>query len=273
MLPIEGEQRTEGVFNKMSGPLVSIITVVYNGANTIEKTILSIIQQTYKNIEYIIIDGNSKDSTLEIIKKYDSKISYWKSEPDKGLYDAMNKGIAASTGDYVWFINSGDLIDANDTLEKVVNQNSGADVFYSDTYVINENGEKIGLLSDLTHNNAPLSLTWKDMQRGMVVCHQSFIVKKSIAPLFDTKYRYSADIDWIIKCLKKAKAIVHSKTILSDFLVGGISQQQMKNGMWERYEILKNHFGLVKNFINHIFIAYRYFIKRKLLKQKKGLSA
>src|SRR5688572_4810851 len=98
-----------------SAPLLSIITVVYNGEQLLEKTILSILNQTYTNIEYLIIDGRSKDRTVDIIKKYENKISYWVSEPDKGIYDAMNKGMNAAKGDYIWFINAGDVIHAQNT--------------------------------------------------------------------------------------------------------------------------------------------------------------
>ena len=99
----------------MMNPKISVITVVYNSVSYIERTIQSVLSQTYPHIEYIIIDGGSGDGTTEIIKKYSGSLAYWVSEPDKGLYDAMNKGLAKATGEFVWFINSGDEISGSKT--------------------------------------------------------------------------------------------------------------------------------------------------------------
>jgi glycosyltransferase involved in cell wall biosynthesis len=102
----------------MNDPLISIITVVYNNVNTLEQTILSVINQTYKNIEYIIIDGGSTDGTVDIIKKYEDKLTYWVSEPDRGIYDAMNKGIYKATGEWIYFLGSDDIL--LDILDKII---------------------------------------------------------------------------------------------------------------------------------------------------------
>src|SRR5688572_13647639 len=101
-------------------PLVSIITIVYNNRDHIEGTIKSVLFQTFTDYEYIIIDGASNDGTVDIIKQYEDKLGYWISEKDKGIYDAMNKGLRAAKGKYVWFMNSGDKIAEADTLEKIV---------------------------------------------------------------------------------------------------------------------------------------------------------
>lgn len=107
-----------------NNPLISVVTVSYNAVSTIEQTILSVINQTYPHIEYIIIDGGSTDGTVDIIKKYADKIAYWVSEPDKGIYDAMNKGIKVATGEWINFMNSGDCLYRNDTIEKILNKSS-----------------------------------------------------------------------------------------------------------------------------------------------------
>ena len=126
-----------------NNPLISIVTVVYNGKVFLEETILSIINQTYKNIEYIIIDGGSTDGTVDIIKKYENKISYWISEKDNGIYDAMNKGIKKSTGEWINFMNAGDLFNDNNVLTNFYNKsliNDNVDFFYSDS--VTEKGDK-----------------------------------------------------------------------------------------------------------------------------------
>src|ERR1700761_112956 len=128
----------------MFDPRLSIITIVYNNASDIERTILSVINQTYKNIEYIIIDGASTDGTLNIIGKYRDSISKLVSEPDKGIYDAMNKGLQQATGDYVLFMNSGDEIYAGDTVEKIFNTEPDADIYYGETEMINADGKSLG---------------------------------------------------------------------------------------------------------------------------------
>ena len=241
-------------------PHISLITVTYNAAEVLERTILSIINQSFSDYEYIIIDGNSTDGTIELIKKYQSKISKTLIEPDSGLYDAMNKGMQMAEGEYIWFMNAGDQLYDTDTLTQLFQTGSEADIIYSDTLVVSKAGEEIGLLSRLTHNNAPANLTWKRMNKGMVVCHQSFIVRKSIAPPF-LRYRYSSDVDWVIKCLKNARTTHHSEHILTRFLNAGLSKQKLKEAMKERFLILSHHFGIVPNLFNHLIMLFRYLLK------------
>lgn len=133
----EGGLRTKGHFKKHydNKLIISIITVVFNGKEHLEETILSVLNQTYDNIEYIIIDGASTDGTLDIIKKYEDKIDYWVSEKDKGIYDAMNKGINLANGEWLNFMNAGDKFYNDDTLEGVLKENiiDQADCIYSNT--------------------------------------------------------------------------------------------------------------------------------------------
>lgn len=132
----------------MNTPLISIITVVYNSEKYIEGTLKSIQNQTCKDFEYIIIDGDSKDNTLSIIQRYQDVVSKLISETDKGLYDAMNKGLQMAKGQFVWFINSGDKIYADNTVENIVNlyaDNPTADIFYGQTQLIDENDNILGM--------------------------------------------------------------------------------------------------------------------------------
>ncbi|MFO7616039.1 MAG: glycosyltransferase family 2 protein, partial [Bacteroidales bacterium] len=188
-------------------PVVSVITVVFNGASTLEPTIRSVMDQLYPNIEYLIIDGGSTDGTLDIIHRYENQIAFWISEPDQGIYDAMNKGLDAATGDFVWFLNAGDLIYTPDTLSQLFSPPSAvrhlpsAVIYYGDTMIVDPSYREIGL----RRLRPPQQLTWKSFRKGMLVCHQAIIVHRSIADAYDVQYRHSADFDWVIGVLKRAQ--------------------------------------------------------------------
>lgn len=241
---------------KENNYFISIITVVYNVADLLEKTIKSIVGQTCTNFEYIIIDGASTDGTVNIIKKYANQINYWVSEPDEGLYHAMNKGLKMATGDFVWFINAGDEIFDENTLQNLVKlaDRKHADLLYGETLIIEKNGNNIGM----RRQTVPENLSWKSLKMGMVVCHQSFIPHRSIAPLYNLKYLYSSDIDWLIKCLKKGENIVNSKQILSRYLDGGKSKKTIIPSIKERFRIMVKNYGLISSVLNHIPIALRF---------------
>lgn len=247
-------------------PTISVITITYNAEEVLEETMQSVINQTYPNIEYLIIDGKSKDTTLQIVEKYKQHVDKIISEPDKGLYDAMNKGIKLASGDYILFMNAGDLFYDKNVLTKVFSEPNG-DIYYGEAMLIDEDGREIGLRSEKTTRQLPAELTWQKMQRGMVVCHQSFIVKKDIAPFY-IENNLSADIDWVIKCLKKSKKTVNTNTIISRYLLGGVSQQRHIQSLKDRYQVFKVHYGFVRNLFNHFLIAIRLVFSKIF---KKGL--
>src|ERR1700741_2610648 len=151
----------------MFQPKLSVITVVFNNLRDIERTMLSVLNQTYPNIEYIVIDGLSNDGTLDIIRKYRDRIKLV-SEKDNGIYDAMNKGLNMATGDYVLFMNSGDEIYATDTVSKVFATTEDADIYYGETEMINDDGEILGQ----RRHKAPEKFTWRSFKYGMSVSHQ-----------------------------------------------------------------------------------------------------
>jgi len=236
-----------------TNPTLSIITVVFNNYNNLERTIKSVINQTYKKIEYIIVDGGSNDGTLDIIKKFDTQISKWISESDKGIYDAMNKGINIAAGDYLWFLNAGDEIYSNETVEKIFSSANDADVYYGDTELIDDAGNSFG---SRKLKKPPENLSWKNMIDGMVITHQSIIVKKSISPLYDMKYKYVADIDWLVRVLKKSDKIVNTKIFISKFLIGGYSRKNTISSLFERFKVLSKYFNPILLFLNHVKLFF-----------------
>jgi len=247
----------------MPGSLVSIITVCFNAEKHIEETIQSVITQTYPDIEHIIVDGASKDGTLGIIERYRDYLANVISEPDKGLYDAMNKGLGLATGEYVLFLNADDLLYTPDTLAKLMSHCSDADAIYGEALFITEQGKSLGLRSEQTPHKTPKQLSWKSLKYGMTVSHQAFLIRRALAPSFDLRYPVCADIDWMISGLKKCHAICNSGQIISKFRVGGISESKRKAGWKERYQILRKHYGRVPNMAHHGFIAFRYLFTRK----------
>lgn len=220
---------------------ISIITVAFNAEQFIERTIKSVIEQTYSNIEYIIIDGNSKDNTLQITEQYGSHITTLLSEPDKSLYDAMNKGIKAATGDYLWFMNAGDRIYDKDTLANIMQQCKGEDFVYGDYIMVDEEGHTYK-----GHKDPPSdkTISARSFINGMVVCHQSMLIKRSIAEFYDfEQWRISADIDWCIRTLKNARSFKYVAQYWCWFLTGGVSDQSRFKSNRERYKIARKHFG------------------------------
>lgn len=188
-------------------PKFSIITVTYNAGAVLEDTIQSVITQTYKNIEYIIVDGGSKDRTLQIVDQYKEHIHKVISEPDKGLYDAMNKGIKLATGDYLCFLNAGDELHEDDTLQLMVHsltEPTLPDVIYGDTAIVDEEGHFL----HMRRLSPPENLNWKSFKEGMLVCHQAFFARRDLIEPYNLHYRFSADFDWCIRIMKKARCSI-----------------------------------------------------------------
>ncbi len=243
---------------RMAYPKVSIITIVYNNVRDIGHTLASVDCQTYPNIEYIVIDGASTDGTMKVIEGYRDTINILMSEKDKGIYDAMNKGLALATGDYVLFLNSGDELYEPTTLEKIFSNDDHADIYYGETKLINEEREIIG---DRRHKT-PEQFDWTSFKYGMNVCHQAIYIKRSLTSPYDLQYKLSSDIDWVIRAAQKANKIVNVKDYVAKYLVGGMSQQRHKQSLKERYEIFKKYYGFIPNLINHGVIAMRMMLHR-----------
>ena len=238
-------------------PTFSIITVTYNAALTLERTIQSVMAQTYHRREYIIIDGASKDGTKDIIRPYRDQITKLVSEPDKGLYDAMNKGLALATGDYVCFLNAGDELHEDDTLEKMVRSLDEAkalpDVIYGDTQLVDLDGRFVRM----RRLSPPEKLTWKSFKNGMLVCHQAFFAKRALAEPYDLSYRFSSDFDWCIRIMKKSKSLHNTHLTLIDYLEEGMTTRNHKASLWERFHIMVKHYGWVNTVLHHAWFVVR----------------
>ncbi len=228
---------------------VSIITVVYNAAESLKKTVKSIQSQTHQDIEYIVVDGKSTDGTLQVIEQHAATITKFISEKDQGIYDAMNKGLALATGELVLFMNAGDLFYNSTTLADSLQGYIDEDVLYGDAAIMNTSGLAYKLRD---HKCPPRQLTWRSLQRGMVVCHQSLLVRRSIAPFYELRYKIAADIDWTIRLLKQSTRVKNTHLVVCKFLEGGTSSQRRNRSWLERWKILQQHYGIVLTSINHL---------------------
>ena len=238
---------------------ISIITITYQAEEYLQRTLDSVHAQGNRvQFEYIIIDGNSHDQTMSIIQNGSIKPDHLISENDRGIYDAMNKGLARASGEYVMFMNAGDQFASDDTLKTILNHLSkNPDVLYSDANLVDLKGNFIGKRSEATPHQLPQNLTWRDFKFGMLICHQAFICKRSLAPDFSLKYQLSSDIDWEINCLKQAKDIKYMPEPICNYLMGGASVQNLKKSWVERFYVLSKHFGLIKTLMNHLVIIFR----------------
>ena len=258
---------------------ISIVTITYNAARTLQRTLDSVACQTYADIEHLIIDGASKDATVAIAERYKAASRHEvviQSEPDKGLYDAMNKGLLKATGDYLVFLNAGDTLYAPDTIETVVRcvqqpplllERAGGEapaVIYGDTAITDAEGNFLHLR---THR-PPEQLTWKSFKQGMLVCHQAFYVLTALARQipYDLQYRHSADVDWCIRIMREAERqhlpLVNTHAILANFEEGGDTTQHHRDSLKERFSVMAHHYGLCQTLILHGWFILRAVARR-----------
>ncbi|MDE6391954.1 MAG: glycosyltransferase [Muribaculaceae bacterium] len=235
-------------------PLISIITITFNAARTITPTLLSIAGQTFREFEHIIVDGASGDETLSIARRFpDTRIL---SEKDSGLYDAMNKGIRLARGKYLLFLNSGDAFHSKDVLSAYASRaERGDDIIYADTVIVDSARHIIGR----RHLTAPASLTFRSFAKGMLVCHQAFMVRREIAPDYDLRYRFSADYDWTVRCIKNSdpRKCTNLDMIAIDYLSDGLTDKNKLRSLRERYRIMTRHYGAARTLANHVGFIFR----------------
>lgn len=257
----------------------SIITITYNAEAFLPRTVESVLSQHYRDIEHIIIDGSSTDSTISVAQDYMQR-SYAAqnghevrivSEPDNGLYDAMNKGLRQASGDYVCFLNAGDFFPNANVLDTIVSRSLTGQtqqqlpaVIYGDTDIVDNDG------NFLRHRRLapPRNLTWRSFRKGMLVCHQAFYARLDIARAipYDTRYRYSADVDWCIRVMKEAErmgaGLTYVDSVVVNYTQEGQSTKHHRDSLKERYRVMQCHYGSFTTALMHAWFAVRSVIKK-----------
>lgn len=251
----------------------SVVTITYNAASVLQPTLDSVLMQDYPHVEHLIIDGASADDTVRIAEAYrqqsdeaeNGHVVKIQSEPDGGLYFAMNKGLELATGDYIVFLNAGDRFPAADTLDKVMLAAEVGDgeerpaVLFGNTDIIDSKG------NFLCHRrlSPPERLTWRSFRYGMVVCHQAFYARTDIARAlpYDTTYRYSADVDWCIRVMKEGERrkllLRNIHAVVADYMQEGQTTLHHKESLRERFDVMRRHYGLVRTLLLHVWFVLR----------------
>ncbi|MCR4853251.1 MAG: glycosyltransferase [Prevotella sp.] len=253
---------------------ISVVTVTFRAEAVVKRTLDSVLAQTYDNVEHLIIDGASNDQTLTLAFDYKMRSDVAAnghevvitSEPDHGLYDAMNKGLHKATGDYLVFLNAGDKLHSNDTLAivaKMAEQKVLPAVIYGDTDVVDNDGKLLGK----RHLRPPEELSWRSFRQGMLVCHQAFYALTSIAreQEYDLKYRYSADVDWCIRVMKQGETeqrpMANTHQVLVDYLKEGQTTLHHRDSLKERFRVMCHHYGTISTILMHVWFAIRNAIR------------
>ena len=265
---------------------ITYVTVTYNAAGVLQRTLDSVLQQDYPELVHLIIDGASTDGTLQMVDAYIERSNAAEnghriqvmSEPDKGIYDAMNKGLRSLDGDYVCFLNAGDFLPAPDTVSRIVEMVRSTEgrllptgrkngqlpaVLYGDTDIVDGEGRF------LHHRrlSPPEQLSWKSFRQGMLVCHQAFYARTdfAIATPYDTHYRYSADVDWCIRVMKAAAKenvpLLNLKMVVVNYTEEGQTTLHHRESLWERYRVMERHYGRLQTFLLHCWFVVRSVIK------------
>jgi glycosyltransferase involved in cell wall biosynthesis len=236
--PIQGGKRVKGVPKPTNPPLVSIITVVFNGAQRLEETIVSIKKHLTVDCEYIVVDGGSKDGTVDLLRKYDDTIDFWVSEPDYGIYDAINKGIGFSTGHFFLVLNIGD------TLLKLPYPS------------LRDAKSKIGdvaLFKVKLSNNKIITSTIDYRTRfGNTIHHQGAFYRRSLGIMYDLTYKVYSDFDLNQKLFLQGKKFLRYSDVISCHSLDGVSNDRKHRD--EYFSIIKKNFGFLWVVIGFLYI-------------------
>ena len=257
--------------------IFTIVTCTYNAASVLQQTLHSVLMQEYEGVEHLIVDGASTDSTRAMAEEYkrvtDARHCQGRtvkvvSEPDRGLYDAMNKALRMATGDYLVFLNAGDSLPNRHTLDSIaaLAETGGVrpGVLYGETDIVDAKGRF------LRHRRLapPERLTWKSFRLGMLVCHQAFYVRTDVARRnpYNLNYRYSADVDWCIRVMKDCAAsglsLLNLHQVVAHYLDGGMSVANHRDSLRERFKVMCSHYGLVTTVAMHLWFFVRAAIRK-----------
>ena len=254
---------------------ITYVTITYNAAAVLQPTLDSVLQQDYPHIVHLIIDGASTDDTLKLVDDYIARSNAAEnghsvqvtSEPDKGIYDAMNKGLRSADGDYVCFLNAGDFLPSPNTASKIAQQVAAAGglpaVLYGDTDIVDGEGRF------LHHRRLapPENLSWRSFRQGMLVCHQAFYARTdfAIATPYNKQYRYSADVDWCIRVMKAAEKenvpLLNLKMVVANYRQEGQTTLHHRESLLERYRVMEHHYGRLQTLLLHSWFAVRALFK------------
>ena len=256
----------------------TVVTITYNAAAVLQRTLDSVLRQTYKGVEHLIVDGASTDDTLALAEAYKQQSDasdqghkvIIQSEPDHGIYDAMNKGLTQASGDYIVYMNAGDFFPQDNTLELIaqqcqLNQTPSAElpaVLYGNTDIVDQQGHYL----HPRRLQPPAQLSWRSFRQGMLVCHQAFYARTDIAKnvQYDTRYRYSADVDWCIRIMREAERmglpLYNINMVVANYTEEGQTTQHHRESLRERYRVMARHYGHVQTFLLHCWFAVRTFI-------------
>lgn len=249
----------------------TIVTCTFNAEHELQRTLDSVFHQSYADVEHLILDGLSSDRSVEMAQTYKQRSDEARtghevvvcSERDSGLYDAMNKGIARATGDYIVFLNAGDTFPSEATLEHIAHSIGDGEalpgVIYGDTDIVNDEGRF------LRHRRLqpPTKLTWRSFRNGMLVCHQAFYALTTLAKdnPYNLNYRFSADVDWCIRVMKEAErrhlTLKNVDEVVVNYLDGGMTEKNHRASLRERFSIMRRHYGLPLTLIMHVWFVVR----------------
>ena len=244
---------------------ITVVTVVYNDKDGLQFTIPSVLNQTYNNIEYIIIDGGSTDGTVDVIRKYEKHLAYWCSEPDRGIYDAMNKGIGKATGDWICFMNAKDCFADSNVLEKLQDVFCGdADVIVGNT-LMKDNHQLREFVAKKNRNISSRNVT------SMGFYHQSSFVRTELARKypFQTKYKLAADFGMFYELHKNNHAFHYVEFPISYFDVTGVSTNSVYMGKLETFSIVHPNspiMNMVRAFLVTQLLRVRLFVDNHIFK-------